>query len=126
MNKLLFDCLVKVSKIIISKDKEKCKIILKLILSFASDFNYSSKNSELCIKLIQNLCEDFGEKYTENYLLPQLIFYSQDKRDDIRKEVLLTIPNICEVISSEKINTSIYEIIKNYQMIQYGELDNVL
>ena len=112
MNKLLFDCLVKVSKIIISKDKEKCKIILKLILSFASDFNYSSKNSELCIKLIQNLCEDFGEKYTENYLLPQLIFYSQDKRDDIRKEVLLTIPNICEVISSEKINTSIYEIIK--------------
>ena len=112
MNKLLFDCLVKVSKIIISKDKEKCNMILQIILSFASDFNNSTQNSDLCIKLIKNLCEDFGEKYTENYLLPQLIFYAQDKRDEIRKEVLLSIPNICEVISSEIIKTTIYNMIK--------------
>ena len=112
MKKLLFENLLKVSKAIIPKDKGKDDMILKLILSFVSDVNDSSKHSELCIKLIQNLCEDFGEKISENYLLPQLNFFSDDKRENIRKNVLLSLPNICEVISSEMIETTVYNIIK--------------
>ena len=112
MKKLLFENLLKVSKAIIPKDKGKDDMILKLILSFVSDVNDSSKHSELCIKLIQNLCEDFGEKISENYLLPQLNFFSDDKREKIRKNVLLSLPNICEVISSEMIKTTVYNIIK--------------
>lgn len=60
MKKLLLENLIKVSKAIIPKDKGKDDMILKLILSFVSDD--SLKHSELCIKLIKNLCEDFGEK----------------------------------------------------------------
>ena len=88
MNNLLFENLLKVSKAIIPKDKGKDDMILKLILSFTSDLDNSSKHTDLCIKLIKNLCEDFGEKYSENYLLPQLNFFADDKRDNIRKNVL--------------------------------------
>ena len=91
MKKLLLENLIKVSKAIIPKDKGKDDMILKLILSFVSDD--SLKHSELCIKLIKNLCEDFGEKISENYLLPQLNFFSDDKRENIRKNVLLSLPN---------------------------------
>lgn len=53
-----------------------------------------------------------GKKISENYLLPQLNFFSDDKRENIRKNVLLSLPNICEVISSEMIRTTVYNIIK--------------
>ena len=112
MNNLLFENLLKVSKAIIPKDKGKDDMILKLILSFTSDLDNSSKHTDLCIKLIKNLCEDFGEKYSENYLLPQLNFFADDKRDNIRKNVLLALPNLCEIISSESIKTTVYNIIK--------------
>ena len=66
----------------------------------------------LCIRYIAKLAKDFGKDITERYLLSQLICFSIDKSNDIKKEVLISIPSLCDITSSDFINSKIYEIIK--------------
>ena len=112
---LLFKNFIKIAKALIPKDKEKQ--ILGLILSFGYEDEKNTKKFGdehviLCVKLISELTEIFGRECTENYLLPQLIYFADDKNEKIKKEVLLALPNICDVVSFEVINTKIYDLIK--------------
>ena len=112
---LLFKNFIKIAKAIIPKDEDKK--ILALILAYGyEDEKHNNKLGDqhviLCVKLISELTEDYGKEFTENYLLPQLIYFIDDKSENVKKEVLLSLPNICEVVSFEIINTKIYELIK--------------
>ena len=112
---LLFKNFIKIAKAIIPKDKDKK--ILGLILAYGyEDENkikkFGDEHAILCVKLISELAEVYGKDFTENYLLPQLIYFIDDKNENVKKQVILSLPNICEVISFEMINTKIYELIK--------------
>ena len=112
---LLFKNFIKIAKALIPKDNDKQ--ILSLILSYGYEDEKSTKkfgdeHNVLCVKLISELTEIYGRECTENYLLPQLIYFAEDKNEKVKKEVLLALPNICEVVSFEIINTKVYDLIK--------------
>ena len=112
---LLFKNFIKIAKALIPKDKDKQ--ILSLILSYGYEDDKNSKklgddHVVLCVKLISELTEIYGKDCTENYLLPQLIYFADDKKEKVKKEVLLALPNICDVVSFEVIRTKIYDLIK--------------
>jgi len=112
---LLFKNFIKIAKALIPKDKDKQ--ILSLILSYGYEDDKNSKklgddHVVLCVKLISELTEIYGKDCTENYLLPQLIYFADDKKEKVKKEVLLALPNICDVVSFEVISTKIYDLIK--------------
>jgi len=112
---LLFKNFIKIAKALIPKDKDKQ--ILNLILSYGYEDEKNTKklgddHVVLCVKLMSELTEIYGKECTENYLLPQLIYFVDDKNEKVLKEVLLALPNICDVVSFEIINTKIYELIK--------------
>ena len=112
---LLFKNFIKIAKALIPKDTDKQ--ILSLILSYGYEDEKSTKkfgdeHNVLSVKLISELAEIYGKEFTENYLLPQLIYFADDKNEKVKKEVLLALPNICEVVSYEIISTKIYELIK--------------
>ena len=112
---LLFENFIKIAKALIPKDKDKQ--ILSLILSYGYEDEKNSKkfgdeHVVLCVKLISELAEIYGRENTENYLLPQLIYFADDKKEKIKKEVLLALPNICDVVSFEVISSKIYDLIK--------------
>ena len=112
---LLFKNFIKIAKALIPKDKDRQ--ILSLILSYGYEDEKNSKklgdeHVVLCVKLISELTEIYGRECTENYLLPQLIYFADDKNEKVKKEVLLALPNICDVVSFEVISTKIYDLIK--------------
>ena len=111
---LLFKNFIKIAKALIPKDKEKK--ILSLILSFgyedAKNNQFGVEHVVLCVKLISELTEIYGRESTENILLPQLLYFADDKNEKVRKEVLLALPNICDSVSYEIIGTKIYDLIK--------------
>ena len=112
---LLFKNFIKIAKAIIPKDTDKK--ILAIILAYGyEDENkikkFGDSHAILCVKLISELAEVYGKEFTENYLLSQLTYFVDDKSENVRKEVVLSLPNICEVVSFEIINTKIYELIK--------------
>ena len=112
---LLFNNFIKIAKAIIPKDKDKKILGLILAYGYEDENNIQKFGDEhviLCVKLIAELAEVYGKEFTENYLLPQLIYFNDDKNENVKKEVLLSLPNICEVVSFEVINTKIYELIK--------------
>ena len=112
---LLFKNFIKIAKELIPKDKDKK--ILNLILSYGYEdekntIKLGDEHVVLCVKLIAELTEIYGRECTENYLLPQLIYFADDKNEKVKKEVLLALPSICDVVSFEVINTKIYDLIK--------------
>ena len=112
---LLFKNFIKIAKAIIPKDKDKKILGLILAYGYEDEKNIEKFGDEhviLCVKLISELTEVYGKEFTENYLLPQLIYFIDDKSENVKKEVLLSLPNICEVVSFEIINTKIFELIK--------------
>jgi hypothetical protein len=118
---LLFKNFIKIAKAIIPKDKEKK--ILSLILSYGYEDEknikkFGDQHIVLCVKLISELTEIYGKECTENYLLPQLIYFADDKSEKVKKEVLLALPNICDVVSFEIISIKIYELIKRILYVQ--------
>ena len=118
---LLFKNFIKIAKAIIPKDKEKK--ILSLILSYGYEDEknikkFGDQHIVLCVKLISELTEIYGKECTENYLLPQLIYFADDKSEKVKKEVLLALPNICDVVSFEIISVKIYELIKRILYVQ--------
>ena len=44
--------------------------------------------------------------------MPQLIYFADDKKEKIKKEVLLALTNIYDVVSFEVISSKIYDLIK--------------
>ena len=66
----------------------------------------------LCIRYIRNLAEGFGKEITERYLLPQLTSFTVEKNDDIKKELLITLPIISEIVAVEFISSKVYDILK--------------
>ena len=117
---LLFKNFIKIAKAIIPKDKDKK--ILGLILAYGYEDENKIKKFEdehaiLCVQLISELAEVYGKEFTENYLLPQLIYFIDDKNENVKEEVILSLPNICEVVSFEMINTKIYELIKKLLLV---------
>ena len=112
---LLFKNFIKIAKAIIPKDKDKKILGLILAYGYEDEKNLKKFGDEhiiLCVKLIAELAEVYGKEFTENYLLPQLIYFIDDKNENVKKEVLLSLPNICEVVSFEIINSKIFELIK--------------
>ena len=112
---LLFANFIKIAKAIIPKDKDKKILALILAYGYEDENNIQKFGDEhviLCVKLISELTEVYGKEFTENYLLPQLIYFIDDKSENVKKEVLLSLPNICEVVSFDVINTKIFELIK--------------
>ena len=112
---LLFKNFIKIAKAIIPKDKDKKILGLILAYGYEDEKNIEKFGDEhviLCVKLISELTEVYGKEFTENYLLPQLIYFIDDKSENVKKEVLLSLPNICEIVSFEVINTKIFELIK--------------
>ena len=112
---LLFKNFIKIAKAIIPKDKDKKILGLILAYGYEDEYNLKKFGDEhiiLCVKLIAELAEVYGKEFTENYLLPQLIYFIDDKNENVKKEVLLSLPNICEVVSFEIINSKIFELIK--------------
>ena len=112
---LLFKNFIKIAKALIPKDKDKK--ILNLILSYGYEdekntIKLGDEHVVLCVKLISELTEIYGRECTENYLLPQLIYFADDKNENVKKEVLLALPSICDVVSFEIINTKIYDLVK--------------
>ena len=114
MNNLLFDNFIKAAKTIIPKDKEN--YILNMVISFGYEESKSPEfileHKILCIKFIDKLCETFGEINAEKYLIPQLSFFIDDEEEEIKKEVLISLPNLCELLTIEIIRVKIYKLIK--------------
>ena len=114
MKNLLFENFIKAAKAIIPKDKDN--YILNMVISFGYE---ESKNKEfvlehkiLCIKFISKLAEYFDKENAINYLLPQLNFFADEQEQNIKKEILKSLPNICEVLPYDIIRTKIYKLIK--------------
>ena len=126
MKKLLFKNFVKIAKNILPYDTNQS--ILYIIIGFGNEDNFRTnikknkaediKNSKidehkiLCIRYIRNLAEGLGKENTERYLLPQLISFTVEKNDDIKKELLITLPIIAEMVSVEFISSKVYDILR--------------
>ena len=114
MKKLLFDNFIKAAKAIIPKDKDN--YILNMIVSFGYEENANKdfilEHKILCIKFISKLSEFFGKENAINYLLPQLNFFADEQEQNIKKELLKSLPSICEVLPYDIIRSKIYKIIK--------------
>ena len=126
MKKLLFKNFVKIAKNILPYDTNQS--ILYIIIGFGNEDNIRTnmkKNRDednknlkieehkiLCIRYIRNLSEGLGKDNTERYLLPSLISFTVEKNDDIKKEILITLPIISELISVEFISTKVYDILR--------------
>ena len=112
---LLFKNFIKIAKALIPKDTENQILSLILAYGYEDEKNakkYGDEHNVLGVKLISELTEIYGKEYTENYLLPQLIYFVDDKNEKVKKEVLLALPNICDVVSFKIISTKIYDLIK--------------
>ena len=111
---LLFDNFIKIAKSIIPKEKDN--YILDLVLSFGYESNetmeFLIEHKKLGIKFISKLSDVFGKDITENYLLPQLWFFAEDENEEIKKEVLLCLPCICNILSVDFIGNKIYNLTK--------------
>jgi hypothetical protein len=115
MKKYLFKNFIKLSKAILPYDKDQ--FILNVIIAFGNEDNFRNSLSKklsdlaknqrvdehkvLCIKYIRKLAEGFGKENAERYLLPQLISFTVEKNDDIKKELLICLPCISEIVSYE-------------------------
>jgi len=114
MKNLLFDNFIKAAKAIIPKDKDN--YILNMIVSFgyeeSANKDFILEHKILCIKFISKLAEFLGKENAINYLLPQLNFFADEQEQNIKKEILKSLPSICEVLPHDIIRTKIYKIIK--------------
>ena len=86
---LLCKNFIKIAKALIPKDKDKQ--ILSLILSYGYEDEKNVKkfgddHIVLCVKLISELTEIYGRENTENYLLPQLLYFADDKKEKVKKK----------------------------------------
>ena len=127
MNNLLFDNFIKAAKTIIPTDKEN--YILNMVISFGYEESNSPEfileHKILCIKFIDKLCEMFGEVNAEKYLIPQLNFFADDSEEEIKKEVLISLPNLCELLTIEIIRVKIYKLIKKMHNDQSWRLRKI-
>jgi len=126
MKRLLFKNFVKIAKNILPYDTNQS--ILNIIIAFGNEDNVRTnmlKNKAedtqnllfdehkiLCIRYIRNLAEGLGKDNTERYLLPQLISFTIETNVEIKKELLITLPIIAEIISVEFISSKIYDILR--------------
>ena len=114
MKNLLFDNFIKASKAIIPKDKDN--YILNMVISFgyeeSTNKDFILEHKILCIRFISKLAVYFGKENAINYLLPQLSFFADETDQSIKKELLKTLPNICEVLPFEVVRTKIFKLIK--------------
>ena len=114
---LLFKVFIKLAKSIIPKEKDKKdSYMLDLVMSFGYESNVSKEfyldHKKLCIKFISSLAEDFGQDWAENYLLPQIWFFGSDEEEDIKKEVLIALPSLCQELKYEIIGTKVFKLMK--------------
>jgi len=114
MKNLLFDNFIKASKAIIPKDKDN--YILNMVISFgyeeSTNKDFILEHKILCIRFMSKLAVYFGKENAINYLLPQLSFFADETDQSIKKELLKTLPNICEVLPFEVVRTKIFKLIK--------------
>ena len=114
MKNLLFDNFIKASKAIIPKDKDN--YILNMVISFgyeeSKNKDFVTEHKIICIKFISKLAVYFGKDNAINYLLPQLSFFVDEQEQNIKKEILKTLPNLCEVLPYDVVRTKIFKIIK--------------
>jgi len=114
MKSLLFDNFIKASKAIIPKDKDN--YILNMVISFGYEENpnkdFILEHKILCIRFMSKLAVYFGKENAINYLLPQLSFFADETEQNIKKELLKTLPSICEVLPFEVVRTKIFKLIK--------------
>ena len=114
MKSLLFDNFIKASKAIIPKDKDN--YILNMVISFGYEENSNKdfilEHKILCIRFMSKLAVYFGKENAVNYLLPQLSFFADETEQNIKKELLKTLPSICEVLPFEVVRTKIFKLIK--------------
>ena len=115
MKTLLFENFIKAAKAIIPKDKEN--YILNMVISFGYEENKNKdfilEHKILCIRFISKLAGYFGKENAINYLLPQLNFFADEQEQNIKKEILKTLPSLCEVLPFDIVRTKIYKLIKN-------------
>ena len=114
---LLFKVFIKLAKSIIPKEKDKKdNYMLDLVMSFGYESNVSKEfyldHKKLCIKFISSLAEDFGQDWAENYLLPQIWFFGSDEEEEIKKEVLIALPSLCQELKYEIIGTKVFKLMK--------------
>ena len=114
MKNLLFENFIKAARAIIPKDKDN--YVLNMIISFGYEENKNKdfilEHKILCIKFISKLAEYFDTENAVNYLLPQLNFFADEQEQNIKKEILKTLPSICEVLPYDIIRSKIYKLIK--------------
>ena len=117
LNILLFKVFIKIAKSIIHKEKDKNdSYMLDLVMSFGYESNVSKdfylEHKKICIRFISALAEDFGQDWAENHLLPQMWFFACDEEEDVKQEVLIALPNLCQELRYEMIGTKIFKLIK--------------
>ena len=117
LKKLLFKVFIKIAKSIIHKEKDKKdSYMVDLVMSFGYESNVSKEfyleHKKICIRFISILAEDFGQDWSENYLLPQMWFFASDEEEEIKQEVLISLPNLCQELRYEMIGTKIFKLIK--------------
>ena len=117
LNILLFKVFIKIAKSIIHKEKDKNdNYMLDLVMSFGYESNVSKdfylEHKKICIRFISTLAEDFGQDWAENYLLPQMWFFACDEETEIKQEVLIALPNLCQELRYEIIGTKVFKLIK--------------
>ena len=90
--------------------------MVDLVMSFGYESNVSKEfyleHKKICIRFISILAEDFGQDWSENYLLPQMWFFASDEEEEIKQEVLISLPNLCQELRYEMIGTKIFKLIK--------------
>ena len=114
MKTLMFDNFIKAAKAIIPKDKDN--YILNMVISFgyeeSQNKDFILEHKILCIRFISKLAGYFEKDNAINYLLPQLNFFVDEEEQSIKKEILKTLPSLCEVLPFDVVRTKIYKLIK--------------
>jgi hypothetical protein len=117
LQKLLFEVFIKLIKSTTPKIKdEEDNKIFDLVMSFGYESNVSKEfyleHKKLCIKFMSELAEHFGQDWAEIYFLPQMSFFAIDEEEEVKKEFLIALPNLCQELRYEIIGTKVFKLIK--------------
>ncbi len=105
-------CFIEISKYLNNDDRGL--LILSTIIGFANDDNEDTRLDSRClaVRLFSELAATLGKDFCEQYIVPQLIFLSDDKHFKVRKAVAQSLVNVSLSLSYSVFTNKIVMIYK--------------
>ena len=117
-NSLLFERFIQIAKILIKTENKDYiyNMILELGKQSKEEKNIISENfiskKVLLIKLITNLSSDFGEKFTKEYILPNLSENIQTDNNEIKEEICSSFITLIKSLNIEFIGDYVLDSLQ--------------